>query len=76
MNKPLLKQLASVSGGEYADASAFGVLVKKILVRKEMQLLERPLTSEFELWNLPSFLTVIVLLFGAEWIVRKQSGML
>ncbi len=76
MNKPLLVQMASSSGGEYADASAFSVLEKKIFARKEMQLMMRPLTSEFELWNLPSFLTIIVLLFGAEWIIRKQSGML
>ena len=76
MNKPLMKQIASSSGGEYADASSFNALVENILSRKEMTLQEQQHTREYQLWNLPSFLAVIILLFGAEWLVRKQSGML
>jgi hypothetical protein len=33
-------------------------------------------TSELEVWNLPLLLSVIVALFGLEWFIRKQSGML
>ncbi len=76
MNKPLMKQLASASGGEYADAGSFDSLLEKILSRQEMKPQARIRTSEFELWNLPSFLTIIILLFGIEWLIRKQSGML
>ncbi len=76
MNKPLMQQLASSSGGEYVDASEFSLLTERILARQEMSLREQTHTEEFQLWNLPSFLAVIVLLFGVEWFVRKQSGML
>ncbi|MFA5834254.1 MAG: vWA domain-containing protein [Bacteroidota bacterium] len=76
MNKSLMKQLASASGGMYSDVDGFTSLVEKILSRKEMQMQEQTRTQEFELWNLPTFLTIIVLLFGVEWLLRKQSGML
>ena len=76
MNKPLLKQIAASSGGNYADAVSFSALADEILARKEMSLQEQTHTSEYQLWNLPWFLAVIILLFGIEWFVRKQSGML
>jgi len=76
MNKPLLQQIASVSGGKYADGDQFPALVHDIeklpLMKPERQLA----TNEFELWNLPLLLSVIVALFGVEWFVRKRSGML
>jgi hypothetical protein len=37
---------------------------------------EQSTTSEFELWNLPALLSVVVALFGVEWFIRKRSGML
>lgn len=76
MNKPLMKQIASASGGTYDDAASFDNLLHQILLRKEMKPQVLDQSNEYELWNLPSFLTVIVLLFGVEWIIRKQSGML
>ena len=76
MNKSLMKQIASASGGEYADVDRFPMLAEKILSRKEMQIRSHTRTQEFELWNLPTFLTAIVLLLGVEWLLRKQNGML
>jgi len=76
MNKPLMKQMANLSGGEYSDAPSFNSLLQNILLRGEMKPQRIEQSSEFELWNLPSFLTIIVLLFGIEWLIRKQSGML
>lgn len=76
MNKPLLQQIASKSGGAYADASQFDSLVQKILARPEMKTQERIHTSEFELWNLPAYLSIVILLFATEWFLRKRWGML
>ncbi len=76
MNKPLMKQIAASSGGKYTDAASFSALTDEILARKEMSLQEQTHTQEYQLWNLPSFLAVIIVLFGIEWFVRKQSGML
>jgi hypothetical protein len=33
-------------------------------------------TKEFELWNLPLFLSIIIALFATEWFLRKRWGML
>ncbi len=76
MNKAMLQQLAAVSGGSYADAAQFDSLVNSLASRPFLKSEEQLTTSEFELWNLPSLLSVIVALFGAEWFIRKQSGML
>ncbi|MEW5799755.1 MAG: vWA domain-containing protein [Bacteroidota bacterium] len=76
LNKPLLQQIASKSGGSYADASRFDSLVQKILSRPDMKPLEKIHTSEFELWNLPLYLSIIIVLFASEWFLRKRWGML
>lgn len=76
MNKAVLQQLAAVSGGSYADAVQFDSLVNSLANRPFMKSEEQLTTSEIEMWNLPSLLSVIVALFGAEWFIRKQSGML
>lgn len=76
MNKPLMKQMANSSGGEYRDANSFGSLLQNILQRSGMKPQELKQSKEFELSNLPSFLTIIIILFGIEWLIRKQSGML
>ncbi len=76
MNKALLQQIAAVSGGEYADGREFERLVHGLAVRPFMKPEEQFTASEFELWNLPSLLSVIVALLGVEWFVRKRSGML
>ncbi len=76
MNKSLLQQISAVSGGDYADPTQFDRLTNDITSRESMKLEEQTITSEFELWNLPSLLSVVVVLFGVEWFIRKRSGML
>ncbi|MFA6455875.1 MAG: hypothetical protein WCW40_03555, partial [Bacteroidota bacterium] len=76
MNKPLMKQLATASAGAYADASGWDGLVDGILKREEMKPHEQIRTSEFNLWNLPSYLAIVILLLGIEWLIRKLNGML
>jgi hypothetical protein len=76
MNKALLQQIAAASGGEFAVSGQFDGLMKNIENRPSMKPGEQSTTSEFELWNLPSLLSVIVALFGVEWFIRKRSGML
>ena len=76
MNKPLLQQIAAITGGEYADGKEFDRLVRDLAARPSMKPEEEVTSSESELWNLPSLLSVIVALFGTEWLIRKRSGML
>jgi hypothetical protein len=76
MNKPLLQQMAAVSGGSYSDARSSDAALNDLASRPFMKAQERSSTHEYELWNMPLLLSVVVLLFGTEWIVRKRSGML
>jgi hypothetical protein len=76
MNKPLLQQMAAVSGGSYSDARACEAALNDLSSRPFMKAQERSSTREYELWNMPLLLSLVVLLFGTEWIVRKRSGML
>ncbi|MEW6060503.1 MAG: vWA domain-containing protein [Bacteroidota bacterium] len=76
LNKPLLQQIASTSGGTYVDAMRFDSLVQTLLSRPDMKPQQRIHTSEFELWNLPAYLSLVILLFAAEWFLRKRWGML
>jgi hypothetical protein len=76
MNKQLLQQLAAVSGGTYADAADFDKLVNSLLTKPSMKPSPRTMTSEIELWNLPTLFAVIIFLLGLEWFLRKRNGML
>ncbi len=76
MNKALLQQIAAVSGGEYTDGGEFDRLVHDLAVRPFMKPEQQFTTSEFEVWNLTLLLSVIVVLLGLEWFIRKRSGML
>ncbi|MCX6137656.1 MAG: VWA domain-containing protein [Ignavibacteriales bacterium] len=76
MNNTLLQQMAAVSGGAYADAGGFSALLRDLASRPFMKSEQRLSVHEYELWNMPLVLSLIVLLFGTEWIIRKRSGML
>jgi len=76
MNKAILQQIAAVSGGEYADGGEFDRLIHDLAARPFTKPDEQITSTEFELWNLPALLSVIVALFGLEWFIRKRSGML
>lgn len=76
MNKALLQQMASASGGLYADASEFETMAEQLRARPELQLRTRERQKEYELWTEPWFLAMVILLLGTEWLLRKRSGML
>jgi len=76
MNKALLQQMASASGGIYADAAAFDVMAEQLRARPELQIRTRTHQKEYELWTQPWFLAMVILLLGIEWLLRKRSGML
>ncbi len=76
MNKTLLQQLARVTGGVYSDASQFDSLAQRIFSNPDIQTNHEVHIGEFQLWNLPAWLSIIIFLFGIEWFIRKRSGML
>ena len=76
MNKPLLQQIAYRSGGKYFDPENISGLADELQRNTKLTSKEITHASEFELWTLPTFLALIILVFGVEWFVRKRIGML
>jgi hypothetical protein len=76
MNKPLLEQLAYQSGGKYFDSQDVSQLPDDIRRTAKLTPKEATHASEFEMWSLTPILILIILLFGAEWFLRKQAGLL
>ena len=76
MNNILLRQIAQKSGGAFAVPSQIDSLITVLLKHPGIQSRERIETKEFELWNLPLYLSVIIALFATEWFLRKRWGML
>jgi hypothetical protein len=76
MNATLLRQLAYRTGGEYFTPETIGELSAELTARGSFTPRELTRNKDIELWNWEYLLALIVLLLGAEWFIRKQSGMM
>jgi len=72
-----LRQLADASGGRFFTASQvepnFGATLREILKRD----LQYKIVEEraLHLRHTPSAFLILVLLFGAEWFLRRRAGL-
>lgn len=71
-NEPLLKSLASLSGGKYLLWSQALSLLKDLPDRHT----ETQSRIEHELWDAPLPIALFMLLLVTEWIMRKRKGLL
>jgi hypothetical protein len=71
MNEPLLRQIATVSGGEFLTLDRIGELPK--LLPKREQLLVNEQTQD--IWDTPLALCVFCGLLFTEWAVRKWKNL-
>ena len=71
LDEPLLKQLASKTGGAYLTIDDVAALPEKI------NALQHPIlaTEERDLWDTPLVLICVVALLGMEWFLRKRRGL-
>jgi hypothetical protein len=76
MNKLLLRQIASQTGGKYYDSDSLTTIAKDIASLPNFTPREVTSASEIELWNYKWTLALIVVLLGLEWFLRKRSGMI
>ncbi len=76
MNRLLLRQLAAKTGGAYADIADAGDIAAMMGGSESFSPRERILHSDVQLWNLAWLLAAVILLFAAEWYLRKQAGMI
>ncbi|OGF47346.1 MAG: hypothetical protein A2231_05910 [Candidatus Firestonebacteria bacterium RIFOXYA2_FULL_40_8] len=71
LNESGLRQLTSTSNGKYyKPGDIVGVIekdLKKVVVKIQM---------DTDLWDSPWVLIAIILLFTAEWIIRKSKGLI
>lgn len=69
MNEPLLREMASVSGGAFFREEDLFKLPDTIM--KKTDRVRSPL--EVELWSSPLYFLLLIGVVTAEWILRKLS---
>ncbi|NBV24264.1 MAG: VWA domain-containing protein [Proteobacteria bacterium] len=71
-NEPLLRELASISGGRYYREEELGALVERLKPLSQGRVVE----SETVLWQSWWWFGAVMLLLALEWALRKRAGML
>jgi hypothetical protein len=71
MNEPLLKQLASTTGGAFFREEDLYKLPDAIRLKTE----RIRSTLDVEIWSSPAWFAVMVGLLAAEWVLRKMMQM-
>ncbi len=71
-NEPLLREMASLSGGVYLREEEAGRLVKLLGPVSQGRVVE----SEPVLWQSWWWFSAIILLFTTEWLLRKRAGLI
>ncbi len=74
-NATLLRQIAYRSGGSFVSTDRIGELVDNLNASDAFTSQVIQQERDVKLWQMSSLLIVVVLLLGAEWILRKRSGM-
>ena len=69
MNEPLLKQMATASGGAYfreEDLYKLPEMIRQKAVRVRSSV-------EVEFWSSPMYFILMLIVVSAEWVLRKLS---
>jgi hypothetical protein len=76
MNYEFLYLLAVQTKGKYFTPNQYDELLTYLSRLNADSSKEKIITSELRLWSDEWFLIIIILLFAAEWFIRKRAGML
>lgn len=71
----LMRQIAERSGGSFHTATSADALSQQIASVASFEPLVTTTSQETKLWQRYAFLLAALLLLGAEWVLRKRSGM-
>ena len=74
-NAALLRQIAQRSGGRFYTPTALASLPGALSSDGTFTPVRFEEARETELWHLPVFFIIVVLLLTTEWVLRKRSGM-
>ncbi len=77
-DRPRLRQLAARAGATYVDAQVAGDRQQLLAAVGALDLAPVELTRErrWDVWSSWPYLTAVVALLAAEWILRRRQGML
>ena len=76
MRPAYLKTLAKSTGGEYYSIENYSNLLDKLRGINRNPVKEIGTKKEYNLWSDERVLLIIIILFAAEWFIRKRSGMI
>jgi hypothetical protein len=76
MRPEFLSALAKSTNGEYYSIDNYSALLTKLAEINSFPFKEVFSKSELQLWSDKWMLVAIIILFAAEWFLRKRSGML
>ncbi len=76
MRPAFLKSLAKSTGGEYYSIDNYYNLLDKLSQINRNPVKETGTKKEYNLWSDERVLIIIIILFAAEWFLRKRSGMI
>ena len=76
MNYEFLNLLANQTKGQYFSPDSYDDLLKMLKDINTKSSKEKMITSEIRLWSDEWLLIIVILLFAAEWFIRKRAGML
>lgn len=76
MDFEFLNSLSLETGGEYFTPAETDILINELKRISSIAMKENYITSEISFWSSEYLLIFVILLFGAEWFIRKRSGML
>lgn len=76
MNYEFLNLLSNQTKGKYFSPDNFKDLIASLNEINLKSSKEKLITSEIRLWSDEWLLVIVILLFAAEWFIRKREGML
>ncbi|HTE45730.1 MAG TPA: hypothetical protein VK636_10835, partial [Gemmatimonadaceae bacterium] len=71
MRAPLLKRIATETGGKFYTPATAGTLAEDVALSKHGV----TIVNQMDLWDMPVVLMLLVALLGGEWAYRKARGL-
>ncbi len=76
MNIQIMRQLATITGGGYIHPDEPEKLEEMLREIDTYEARIETASADYQVWNLPAALAVLILFFSIEWFLRKRNGML
>jgi len=76
MDYSSLNLISNETGGEFYFPGSYSPLIDKLKTLKINSSKDKIVSSEINLWSNSWMLIIAILLFAAEWFIRKRSGMM